>query len=481
MSATLAVRRPLARARLDGPVAGAAVAAVAAAAVAGAAASDPAAYRPVLAAALAGGLVMTSARWPRGAALATLSFLPFLALVRRLLIADSGWSERDPLLLVGPAVAVALVVQLFLLGGRPLVRGRLSALVAALLALALVQVANPAGGGVAVGAPGLLFLAVPLVWFFVGRELCDRATAALVVPAVVVVALIAAAYGLYQVRVGLPSWDAAWQSVDGYYALTIKGRTRGFASFASVAEYAYWLAAAAAFCLALGLHGRRVWLLPVLPLVAAVFATSARSIFVLCVVALVAVCALRALRPRAALVATAAVLLGLGLAVRVAGPALVTHTAVLANPLALHQVAGLVNPTATRSSTAGLHARLFVNGVKSGFSRPLGLGTGATSIAASTVTGRDPGTATEIDVSNAFVSLGLAGGLLYAATVALALLASVRLYASRRDPLALAVVGLLVATLGQWLTGGHYALAPLTWFLIGWVAHESGGERRGRH
>jgi hypothetical protein len=36
--------------------------------------------------------------------------------------------------------------------------------------------------------------------------------------------------------------------------------------------------------------------------------------------------------------------------------------------------------------------------------------------------------------------------------------------------LRLAVATLLVATVGQWLQGGHYAVAPLTWLLLGWAS-----------
>jgi hypothetical protein len=34
----------------------------------------------------------------------------------------------------------------------------------------------------------------------------------------------------------------------------------------------------------------------------------------------------------------------------------------------------------------------------------------------------------------------------------------------------LPIIGVLVVGLGQWLIGGHYALAPVTWLLIGAVA-----------
>src|SRR5215203_1850646 len=66
-------------------------------------------YRMALAVGLATNLVVLGMRWPRAAALMTLFFLPFLALIRRLLIADSGFTSSDPLLLVGPLVALFLL------------------------------------------------------------------------------------------------------------------------------------------------------------------------------------------------------------------------------------------------------------------------------------------------------------------------------------------------------------------------------------
>ena len=61
------------------------------------AASRPESYRAALAIALVVNLVVVGMKWPRAAALATLLFLPFLALVRRLLIADAGFVSNDPL------------------------------------------------------------------------------------------------------------------------------------------------------------------------------------------------------------------------------------------------------------------------------------------------------------------------------------------------------------------------------------------------
>jgi hypothetical protein len=50
----------------------------------------------------------------------------------------------------------------------------------------------------------------------------------------------------------------------------------------------------------------------------------------------------------------------------------------------------------------------------------------------------------------------------------------------RRPDLAhLATVGVLVISFRFWWNGGHYALAPLLWFLLGWV-DVAGPRPRGR-
>jgi hypothetical protein len=99
----------------------------------------------------------------------------------------------------------------------------------------------------------------------------------------------------------------------------------------------------------------------------------------------------------------------------------------------------------------------------------LGRGPGATNLAASRFGAGGSAGSTEIDVSNAFVSLGLTGGLVFAGILMLAFRGVIRRYLSG-ETLALAVLGLLVTCLGQWLTGGLYALLPLFWFLLGWAS-----------
>ena len=108
--------------------------------------SHPEWYRGALAIAIATNLVILGMKWPRAAALATLLFLPFLALTRRLLIADAGFESNDPLLLVGPVVALFLLYRLYVVEGRR-DHDRLFKLMVALLAVTVLQVFNPFATG----------------------------------------------------------------------------------------------------------------------------------------------------------------------------------------------------------------------------------------------------------------------------------------------------------------------------------------------
>jgi len=231
------------------------VAAVAGAVALGAAwiiVSRPDLWRIGLAAVVVVNLLVLSIRWPRLAILGAFLFLPLMALIRRLLIADAGFESQDPLLLVGPLLTVVLLVRFWLLERRPLLTDALSKLVFALLVLEIAQVFNPLGAGVRAGTVGLLFVAVPLLWFYVGREVGDRRTNWLILGLVMIVAVVVAAYGLWQteLRPVLPPWDKEWFDTNGYSALVVGNeyteKLRPFSTFSSNAEYGTYVAMGAA-------------------------------------------------------------------------------------------------------------------------------------------------------------------------------------------------------------------------------------------
>jgi hypothetical protein len=404
---------------------------------------------------------------------ATFAYLVFLAAFRRLLIAPAGWISADPLLLVGPLVALVLIVKLFVLERRPWAPDLISKLVLAVLVLTCLEVANPAGGGVVAGLAGLLFMAVPMLWFFVGREvLSDRALERLLA-FVVVLSSVVACYGLWQTQVSEPRWDTEWLNVTGgYTALNVGTELRAFGPFSSSSEYALFLGAALAVAFAFVLRGR-LWAAVPIPLLAvALFLSSARGALVTAALAVVVLVGLRTGR---ALTAAAVTLSAIGLALlalHFASPTL-SKEGGSSSALVSHEIGGITEPLNPNSSTLLVHVALVVQGVESSVSHPLGQGTAVTNNAA----GVNPNTlntetqATEVDISNAFVALGAAGAL-YLLLVLVILGSAARSYLRGRTEL-FPVIALLVVGLGQWLIGGDYALSPLAWLLIGAVAARS--------
>jgi hypothetical protein len=436
--------------------------------------ADPGAYRLALAALLTINLLVISARWPRAAAIGTLAGLPFLALIRRLLIHDAGWTSTDPLLLVAPVIAGALVYRLFAVERRPLAPDRLSKLVLALLALTLLQTLNPTGTGLGVNVVGLLFAAAPLMWFFVGRELTDERMVVRFGVWMIVSGSLIALYGLQQTNIGLPSWDQQWVSAvhgaGGYASLQVGEVSRAFGTFSSATEYAQYLGVALMAALAFAFH-RRLWAALALPLLAAaLFLASNRTTLVLALVAIVVVVSFRFIR-RPAWATTAAVLIALVIAgtFQFVAPRLQQEARTSQSDLVQHQLGGVADPLNSNQSTLTLHARKVRDGVVRGFHQPLGQGTGITSLAGYS---ESNSYTTEIDVSNAFVSLGLVGGVLYLVVIGTAFSETARLYWQQRAIAPLLVLSALIVSLGQWLNGGHYAVSAIIWFLLGWVASE---------
>lgn len=443
-------------------------------AIAWVAVADPGGYRLALAVLLALNLLFVSARWPRAAAIATLAGLPFLALIRRLLIHDAGWTSTDPLLLVAPLVATALVYRLFAVERRPLAPDRLSKLVVALLVITVLQTLNPLGTSLRVNAVALLFAGAPLLWFFIGRELAQERTTLRLGVWVIFSGSVIALYGLRQTNVGLPSWDQQWLAVvhnaGDYVSLQVGEVSRAFGTFSSATEYAQYIGAAFMAALAFALH-RRLWAAFALPLLAAaLFLASNRTTLVLALVATVVVLSFRFIR-RPALATTTAVLVALIVAgsVQLLAPKLQQEARTSQSDLVQHQLGGVSDPLNSQQSTLLVHAKKVRDGVVRGFHQPLGQGIGITSLAAYS---QSSSYTTEIDVSNAFVSLGLFGGVLYLVIIGTAFSETARLYWQRRSIAPLLVLSALIVSLGQWLNGGHYAVSAIVWLLLGWVAAE---------
>ena len=183
------------------------------------------------------------------------------------------------------------------------------------------------------------------------------------------------------------------------------------------------------------------------------------------------------LRTRRLPLAAAIVVVGIGAAfagLQFYGSAASQAAAASGNPLIARQVEWPRQP-ARSSSVDAAPARGPRRGRSPpGVTSPLGAGPGATNLAVARLGGDPTVGSTEIDVSNAFVSLGLLGGLTFLGILLLGFTAVVRRYLAG-EALALPVLALLVVCLGQWLDGRPLCPDAVALVLLGWA---SGPPRR---
>jgi hypothetical protein len=428
--------------------------------------------RPVAALLIGGALIYLALRYPQAAILATFAFLPLLGLIRRLLIPVAGWTSTDPLLLVAPLVGVVLLQRAIVRKERVASPDLLAKLVLALLLITLLEAANPVAGSVGAGLTGLLFLAAPMLWFFVGREVAQNATILKLEWGVIVIAVAAALYGLTQILVGLPPWDGAWLRQAGYSGLVVftdagpATAVRPFATFTGSAEYATFLSMALALCVALALQRRLLALAAVPVLAPALFLTSQRGAVAILGLTIVVLVAVWMRHPLAGVATIGAVMVSLLLAMQLVQP-LADAASSSSNPLVAHQLGGLLQPLDAQHSSLPQHVERIVDGLKWSVQNPLGAGTAATNLAGAKLSGLN--FTTEIDLSDVFISLGLLGGVLFLAVVVGVLVRAVTTFRLARETVVFGLTAVLIVTLGQWLNGGQYAVAPLVWLLAGWV------------
>jgi len=434
----------------------------------------------VVTAALLAILMCTVCIFNRGGGIvAAVVYLALLGDYRRFVAHFTGFPQSDPLLLVGPIVAVFLLCASLLDRGIS-VQSPLSRLIVLLMMFMTLEMFNPLQGGLTVGLAGALFYLAPLLWFWIGQKYGSKELLEFLTFGVVVaIGVMATIWGAYQSYFGLFDFEMQWVEAIGYAALHISAdviRPIGF--FTSSAEFTRYLVVTAAIMLAAWLAGRSL-LIVLMPLVLAVlFLAASRGpvvIFAVTAVVLWAISARRILSwiPRllaAAAAAAAALILLLSL--------LQSHSVGgRVAPLVDRQVEGLLNPTDPDKSTALGHAELVRLGLGAAVTAPAGLGLGATTLAARKY-GTDLGS-TEIDFSNIMVSLGILGGVLYAAIVVTVLWSAVRWWKLERSRMALATVGILIGTAGGWLIGGEYSTVAFVWFCVGAMDRLSPAARRG--
>ena len=452
---------------------------------------EGAAARWFLAAAIAAVLAFVCLRSTAQGVVVTFIWLFALGASRRLaseVLADPG---RDPFVLVGLAPLVVLAVRSLLVGAlRKLTL--LAWLLLAFTALAILQMANPHSSSALARAAGLLVWVVPTGWFWVGRTLVDTRLARRLLLPVLGLTTLTGLYGIVQSVAGFPPWDQRWINLRGYAALYIgPGTVRPFASYASAAEFALACAVggviAAVMIFAPRLlvtpaasrraerqHRRtRTWVVLV-GLTAfgiagiALVLSAIRTYLVLFVLALpVMYLVYRGRKAWKVLVPAVLLVVVVFTALSQVDPNSIGKEGAQAGVRRI--VVFIHDPFAKNrentDNTLQLHWENAKYGIEQSFDDPLGRGTGSTGIAGEHFGGHS--TSTDFDISDAGLAFGFVGVLLAAAIVITGLITAVRVARWRRTFERVAVVGVLIVSIGAWFQGAHYALAPLLWLLLG--------------
>ena len=436
----------------------------------------------LLAAIIIGSMLFAISRKdPATAIVLTFAYLFLMGDIRRILSTVAPQPAFDPLLLIGPGMAALLALPRFY---HLKLHDSLSKGMLALLVIMALEIFNPSQGSLAVGLSGAFFYMVPVLWFWAGRSLANSAVVErLIYRMLLPLSALAALLGLYQTFVGFLPYQVAWvnSATKVLTSLYVGNTIRAFGFSVSGSEYATLLEFGVLASVAAYFAGRRALIL-IAPLSAtSLLLASSRGYVVKTVFALAIVFVVRKGQPLKwrTLVGMAGLgvisLVGLSLIAARLAPAdqpSTRHTTAAQNDVT-HQLGGLAHPFDSHYSTAGTHAGMVTAALTSAITHPLGMGLGYTTFAAEKLeTGSTNQGSSEVDLSDMFVALGMAGGLIYlfvAFHVVKDTLAYVRTTPRR---IGLPVSALVVAAFGSWLVGGQYSTSSLLFFFFGAVVHQ---------
>lgn len=432
---------------------------------AGAALQSPMGFRLIAAGSIFVVLILLISNFPTVGLTVTFAFLVILGGVRRWLIPDFGWLGYDPLILIAPTLTILFFLSLAVSRRIPS-NTKLARYIKFLLLIMAIQVLNPLQGGLLVGLGGILYYIAPLLWFYIGRRYGSSKLVLALFTVSVVIYTLTGIYGMKQVMLGISESEKAWVEASGYAALNISDNTiRVFSTFASTQEYAATLASAITICAAFLFHRKFQFLFPLAILVPALLYTGTRGPVV---GALFSICIQWAFlgRNRTTWIPRLALAICLGVSGLIWSLQSINkdNLSTAQSEILAHQQAGLLNPT---ESTGLAHILTVFTGIFQGIQQPIGVGLGATTLAAGKLGNQQVVYSSEVDISNLFISLGVIGGVLYVVTIFQVFKYLLALWTQSRNITYLICIGLLTTNIGQWLNGGLYSLCFLNWFTIG--------------
>jgi hypothetical protein len=407
---------------------------------------------------------------------ATFIFLLTLGDVRRILdMVAPASAGLDLLLLVGPLFAVYLAIPLLL---RLKVADTLSKALLALMAIMILEMFNPRQGSIVVGFSGALFYIIPIFWFWIARNYAtDHMMFLLFYRVFLPIGILDGLLGVAQAYIGFFPWEKSWVLKLGNQYVYTAGHFRSFGFSTGAGEFASTLLIASVCVIAAIFAGQRAYALLLPVLIAASILASSRGLIVKLLFAAAMIWAVRSKGSRSWLPRLLfALVVGFGVTYYSASHAAgddepSSRKASTAQIATDHVTKGLSDPA---HSTASLHWQIFLGGIVKGFTYPIGTGIGAVTLGAGKFTAGGATTgSSEVDISDAFITMGFVGGGLYIFIIYKVFRLAFGYV--RRGPLimSLAYFGLFAALLGGWLALGQYSTAPFVWFCIGSLVRKS--------
>jgi len=417
-------------------------------------------------------------------------FEPFRGFLRRAQYILLPYTHSDPIHVVTPVVTI--LAFLMLLHRRKLSifqATSLARLVSVLSLIYFLQIFNPMQGGLGIGFSGALFILVPVAWFYFGQEVRPGFVNN-VLRVMIVLSLITSLYGLYHLAYGFPAFEQYWlDHTDAYESISLGQIKRALATYSSAEEWGRYveLGAIVAFGFgagALGLVRRSGWFLCGAVLTLMVVLTGQRTALFGLFLGVLMLFLLGAKTWRNGftrlLLALAPVLLVAVIAKAPAGEDVWSLSEDERFEAALsHSARGALEPTKEDSlqERFDIWTMLATDILPNS---PLGLGLGATGLAAHRSDGRDALPPIDSYFISSVITCGLPAALLFMWILGRASLMSWRSFRASpsgspeaqtwRILAALMPVLMLNSFFGNTFT--LYSVAPLGWLFVGWISKE---------
>ena len=185
-------------------------------------------------------------------------FEPLRGIIRRAQYLFVDYADQDPIHVLTPIVTVFAVVQVMRSQRLTIFFATPMARTVSLLGLIyFVEIFNPLQGGLFLGLAGALFMLVPVAWFYFGQSV-DEKFMRVALRLMIFMGIATSVYGVYQLLMGYPAFEQYWiDHTDNYVAINVGHIRRALATFSSAEEWGRYAQFGAIAALGFALGAKR--------------------------------------------------------------------------------------------------------------------------------------------------------------------------------------------------------------------------------